>query len=101
MADIKQNDYDTHFRNNYETSSYYNKDRNWDDYGPAYNYAYTSRTGEYASRKFDEVESDLERGWDKTKANSRLAWSEAKDAVKDGWHYIERALPGDADRDGR
>ena len=52
-------------------------------------------------RKFEDVESDLERGWEATKANSRLAWSEAKGAVRDGWHHIERAMPGDADRDGR
>jgi len=30
-----------------------------------------------------------------------MAWSEAKGAVKDAWHGVERALPGDADRDGR
>ena len=29
------------------------------------------------------------------------AWSEARGAVKDGWHYIERKLLGDFDRDGR
>ena len=101
MADIKQQDYDTHFKNNYQTANYYNKDRSWDDYSPAYNYAYESSTKTYAGRKFDEVENDLERGWDKTKANSRLAWNEAKGAVRDGWHHIERAMPGDADRDGR
>jgi hypothetical protein len=30
-----------------------------------------------------------------------MAWNDAKGAVQDGWHYVERAVPGDADRDGR
>jgi hypothetical protein len=47
------------------------------------------------------VESSLERDWDSSRARSRLAWNEARDAVRDGWHHIERAMPGDADRDGR
>ena len=49
----------------------------------------------------EDVEPQLERDWNSTKANSRLGWAEAKGAVRDGWHHIERALPGDADHDGR
>ena len=50
---------------------------------------------------FEDVQNELERNWDSAKANSRLAWNEAKGAVRDGWHHIERAMPGDADGDGR
>ena len=57
--------------------------------------------GSYRGKRFEDVESDLERNWEQTKGNSRLAWNEAKGAVRDGWHYVERAMPGDADRDGR
>jgi hypothetical protein len=32
---------------------------------------------------------------------TRLAWNPARGPVRDGWHHIERALPGDADADGR
>ena len=35
------------------------------------------------------------------KANSSLAWNEAKSATRDAWHRVEHALPGDADGDGR
>ncbi len=42
-----------------------------------------------------------ESGWDEAKANSRLGWPDANDAVRDGWHRVERAMPGDADGDGR
>jgi hypothetical protein len=30
-----------------------------------------------------------------------MMWNDAKHAVRDGWHRVEEALPGDADRDGR
>jgi hypothetical protein len=35
------------------------------------------------------------------RGDSRLDWEEAKHAVRAGWHRVERALPGDADGDGR
>ena len=89
-----------HFRNTYNSASYYKADRDWNDYEPAYTYGYDTY-GQYRGRRFEDVEPDLERGWDKTKANSRLAWADARGAVRDGWHYVERAMPGDADRDGR
>jgi hypothetical protein len=47
------------------------------------------------------VQADLERGWDRARGASKLAWNDAKSATKDAWHRVERALPGDADRDGR
>ena len=100
MARIPEQQYRTHFQNNYQQAKYYNTGRTWDDYEPAYKYSY-DQYQQNDGRKFEEVENDLERGWDKTKANSRLAWNEAKEAVRDGWHHIERALPGDADNDGR
>jgi hypothetical protein len=40
-------------------------------------------------------------GWEKTKGKSKLAWEKVKHATKDAWHRVERALPGDADGDGR
>ena len=71
-----------------------------DDYGPAYRYGWESR-GRYADRSWDEVESDLEGGWESAKSNSRLGWEKAKHATRDAWHRVERAIPGDADNDGR
>ena len=97
---VNPTDYNDHFRSTYNSASYYKADRDWNDYEPAYTYGYDTY-GQYRGRRFEDVESDLERGWDKTKANSRLAWADARGAVRDGWHYVERAMPGDADGDGR
>jgi hypothetical protein len=91
--------YSEHWKSNYATTPYYASGREWKDYEPAYNLGYSGYS-QYRGKRFEDVEPDLERGWDKTKGNSRLAWNEAKGAVRDGWHYIERAMPGDADHDG-
>lgn len=97
---VNPTEYTDYFQTRYENTPYYRSGRTWNDYSPAYQYGY-DRYSTYAGRKFDEVENDLAIGWEKTKAESRLAWDEARDAVRDSWHYIERKLPGDADRDGR
>ena len=97
---VNPTEYEDHFKKNYTTTSYYDRSRDWNDYEPAYKYGYQTY-GTYRGRDFDSVEPELERNWDSTRGNSRLAWGEARGAVRDGWHHIERAMPGDADRDGR
>ncbi len=78
----------------------YAANRTYDELAPAYRYGWESRV-RHADRNWNDVEGDLGHGWEKAKGNSRLAWNEAKEATRDAWHRIERALPGDADRDGR
>ena len=97
---------DTYWRDNYKTRPYaaggddvttYTYD---DDFRPAYRYGWESRA-KHQGRKFDEVEADLGRDWDRAKGSSRLNWDRAREATRDAWHRVERAIPGDADRDGR
>lgn len=97
---VNPTEYISNFENQYRQAPYYAEGREWTDYKPAYKYGYDTY-GEYRGQKFDDVEGELERKWDATRAESRLAWPEAKGAVRDGWHYIENKLPGDFDRDGR
>ena len=49
---------------------------------PAYRYGFESET-QYRGRSWDDVQADLERGWDKYKLRGKLAWLEIKDAVRD------------------
>lgn len=89
-----------YWRDNYASRPYVDANSSYDDYAPAYRYGWESR-GDQVGRSFDEAENDLSAGWDKVKGNSRLGWDRAKHAAKDSWHKVERALPGDADGDGR
>lgn len=91
---------DAYWRENYSKSSYVERNRPYTDYQHAYRYGWESRTANPA-KTWNQVENDLERGWDRAKGESKLAWHQAKNATKDAWHRVERALPGDADGDGR
>ena len=76
----------------------------YDDYGPAYRYG-VDRYGVNNGRSFDEVEPELSNRWDTARGSSGLGWDRAKHAVKDSWNRVsdtvERAIPGDSDRDGK
>ena len=91
---------ETYWRSAYEKEPYYNKSYGYDDYSPAYQLGYESRS-RYMGRSYDEVEGDLSADWDRTKGKSKLMWNDAKNAVRAAWHRVERAMPGDADNDRR
>lgn len=98
---INPTEEDNYWRMNYTSRPYYSAEYNYDeDYAPAYRYGVESYT-RHPGRRFDEVESDLGSGWERTKGKSRLGWDRAKLATRDAWHKVERAMPGDYDRDGR
>lgn len=95
---VNPTDYTEHFQREYRNAPYYNQELGWEDYGPAFGYGYETH-GRYRGRAFDEVEPELERGWADTRGGSRLAWNEARAAVRDGWEHIEHARPGEAGQD--
>lgn len=90
---------DAYWRENYKSRPYVDANRSYDDYQPAYKYGWESR-GQYAGKRFEDVEPQLESGWDKARGASRQTWNEARNATRDAWHRVEDVLPGDADHDG-
>ena len=76
-----------HWQKSYENEPYYNKRYGWDDYDPAYRYAYKSRE-EHPNHSFENLETRLEAGWDIAKGKSKLAWVDAKQAVRSAWNKI-------------
>jgi hypothetical protein len=91
---------DGYWKDNYAKRPYAEKNISYDNYRPAYKTGYEGFT-RYPGKKFEDVESDLQRDYEKSKGNSNLAWDKAKHATRDAWHRVEKALPGDADGDGR
>jgi hypothetical protein len=95
---------DTYWRANYANRPYVTSGSTYDDYGPAYRHGVDAYS-RYKGRSFDEVEPDLSRDWSTTKGQSKLEWEHAKHATRDAWQRlserVERAVPGDSDRDGR
>lgn len=76
---------DSYWRENYLTRPYARSGYSYDDYRPAYQYG-TDSVHRYQGREWNDVENDLERGWEHAKGKSRLAWHEIKDAVRDAWN---------------
>jgi len=93
---------DIYWRQAHIREPYYRKDFTYDDYGPAYRTGYEG-AGRYSgkNRRFDDVEPELRGDYQRLKGKSRLAWEDAKAAARAAWDRVERALPGDADDDGR
>jgi len=79
---------DAYWRENYRTRPY-GAAANYDELAPAYRYGWESRS-RYPGRKFDDVESELGRDWEKARANSRLGWEKAKAPTRDAWDRIDR-----------
>lgn len=93
---------DAYWRDNYSTRPYVDAGSSYDDYGPAYRYgvdSYRSNPG----ATFDET--GLATGWNSARGTSSLGWEQAKNATRDSWQRakdaVERAIPGDSDRDGK
>jgi hypothetical protein len=91
---------DAYWRTHYTDQPYVESGTSYDVYRPAYRYGWESYS-RHRGRSFDEAEPDLRRGWDQFEGSKNLSWDSAKKATRDAWHRVERALPGDADNDGR
>lgn len=91
---------DAYWRESHASRPYYEQGDAYSDYAPAYQAGWEART-QYPDRDWDDVESEVASTWDKSKGQSRLEWERAKLAARDAWHRVERAIPGDADDDGR
>lgn len=89
---------DNHFNRPYAAGS------EFDEFRPAYGYGVDAYT-RYPGRTFDEIESELGRDWHVRRGSSSLEWDRAKYATRDAWQRlsdaVERAAPGDSDRDGK
>jgi len=95
---------DAYWRDTYATRPYVTGGASYDDYGPAYGYGVSSYN-RYAGRPYDEIEPELSRDWGTARGRSRLDWDRAQHATRDAWQRlsdrVERAVPGDSDRDGK
>lgn len=92
---------DEYWSTNYTTRPYFEADYGYDDYHPAYRTGYEGYST-YAKRglTYDAAEPHLREDYERHN-KGRLAWEKAQHAARDAWDRMERALPGDADRDGK
>lgn len=76
-----------YWRNEYASRPYYDRAYQYEDYAPAYVYGDELR----ATSGMNAWDENLAReGWDKAKAQSKLAWNKARDAVRDAFDRSDR-----------
>jgi hypothetical protein len=76
---------DQYWRENYKRRPYFDADRDYDDYySPAYRFGYDA-SDRYSGKKWEEVEPDLQRDWDRYEYRGQSTWQQIKSAVRDAW----------------
>lgn len=93
-------DEEGYWRKNYVNRPYTKRDAPFQDYASAYRYGWESQN-QHPGKRYEEVESDLEQGWEKVKGKSTLAWIHAKEATRDAWHRVEKATGTDKESTGK
>ena len=91
---------DAYWRTHYSRQSYVTPDSDYSIYQPAYRTGYEGRA-RYPGKRYEDVEPNLQREYESSRGTATLAWENARHATRDAWNRVERALPGDADGDGR
>lgn len=91
-----------YWRSNYKSRPYIEPDYDYTDYEPAYRTGYEGYST-YAGQglTYTDAEPHLRTNYERQYGSSRLGWEKAKHASRDAWDRVERAIPGDADHDGK
>jgi hypothetical protein len=73
---------------NFKNRPYYKSGKEYSEYEPAYRFGWESAgRKEYAGKKFDEVESELERNW-KSNPGAVGPWTDLREATRDAWSRV-------------
>jgi hypothetical protein len=79
---------EAYWRSNYMREPYYERGYNFEDYYPAYRTGWEGRA-RYQNRRFDEVERDLARDYQRNRGDSRLEWAKNRHAARAAWERLE------------
>jgi uncharacterized protein (TIGR02284 family) len=77
-----------YWENAYDREPYYETGRSYDDYGPAYELGWSSRSA--TVDEFASVEPSLAREWEARRGASSLDWERARPASHAAWERADR-----------
>jgi len=86
MANDDWESEDTYWQGNYQNRPYA-RGGEYDTYRPGYRYGYESAR-RFKDRNWSDVESDLQRDWDRYEHRGHSTWDSIKDAVRDAWDRV-------------
>lgn len=78
---------DAYWRDNYKHRPYASKD-SYDRWRPAYQHGWQSY-GKNRGKKFEDVEPEMRRDWDKNPSSKDLSWDQARLASNDAYQRVE------------
>lgn len=78
---------ETYWRSNWSNQPYASADRTFGYYQPGYRYGYEA-ANTHRGRRFEEVEADLQSGWDRYEHRGESTWENVKHAVRDAWDRV-------------
>jgi hypothetical protein len=84
---INPQEEDKYWQENYHDRDYIRAGESYDIYQPAYRYgvdAYITNKG----RSYNEIEPQLEAGWERARGTSNLSWDRARLAVRDAYQRL-------------
>ena len=79
---------DAYWQREFTKQSYYRPEMSYDDYSPAYRVGYTGPLRREGS--FEALEIELHHDWKQVKGQSRLTWSEAREATRAAWERVAK-----------
>jgi len=80
---------DRYWRENYSNRGYVDKGASYDAYQPAYRLGYESRS-RYAGKRYEDVESDLKRDYERSRSQNAVEWEKARHATRDAWQRVDQ-----------
>lgn len=76
---------EAYWKENFHKEPYYAADKDFADYGPAYQMTLERYSAE---SRFEDHESSMAERWKTVKGGSRLSWEDARAAAKAGWDRL-------------
>ncbi len=84
---------DAYWKTNFSKQKYVERDAAYATYQPAYRTGYEGRT-QYPGKKYEDVEANLQRDYEKSPGNATLGWDKARHATRDAWQRVDKAATG-------
>jgi hypothetical protein len=88
---------ESYWRENYKSQPWVERTYTYDDYSPAFQSGYESYARHNGTgRKFEDIEPEMRRDWDRVKGKSRLDWERAKVASRAAWDRVDKTCGASA-----
>jgi len=81
---------DAYWKENYRSRKYVGNDEKWETYAPAYRAGYQGYSRN-AGKRYEEVEADLQRDYERNAGPAALRWEKARPAARDAWDRVSGA----------